>query len=93
MKKDKMKLEEAVELLQEQIEMLDRHIKNYEESNCKTNIYLQLVKEKQAIETVLQELKIKDNKINKIKRYCKSKSKFNCLGDNLTGKSIRYLYK
>ena len=45
--------EEAIELLKERVITLKRHIKNYEESHCKTNIYQQLVKECQAIETVL----------------------------------------
>ena len=52
-----MKLEEAIEELQEKIKSLDRHIKNYEKSDCKTKIYRQLVKEKEAIETILTELK------------------------------------
>ena len=52
-----MELKEAIKELQEKIKALDRHIENYEESDCKTKIYLQLVKEKEAIETVLQALK------------------------------------
>ena len=51
-----MELEEAVKELQERVKMLDRHIKNYEEIDCKTKIYLQLVKEKEATKTVLQAL-------------------------------------
>ena len=62
MNKDK-ELEEAIKELQEQIEMLNRHIKNYEKNDCKTNIYLQLVKEKQAIKTVLQALENTDKTI------------------------------
>ncbi len=37
MNEDK-ELEEAIKELQERIEMLNRHIKSYEESNCKTNV-------------------------------------------------------
>ena len=55
MNEDK-ELEEAIQELQEKIKALNTHIKNYEKSDCKTNIYLQLVKEKNAIKTVLQAL-------------------------------------
>ena len=43
------------EILEERVTTLKRHIKNYEESNCKTNIYQQLVKECKAIENILEE--------------------------------------
>lgn len=59
-----MELEEAKKELQEKIRYLYRHINNYEKSNCKTNIYCELVKEKNALETVLQAL---DNSITKEK--------------------------
>ncbi len=55
-------LEEAKKELQEKIRYLDRHINNYEKSNYKTNIYYELVKEKDALETVLQALKKYTNK-------------------------------
>ena len=48
--------EEAVNELKERIRTLNRHIKNYEESKCETNIYIQLKKESKAIEKVLNEL-------------------------------------
>ncbi len=63
-----MNLEEAINELRQRIEMLNRHIKNYEESTCKTKIYLQLVREKKAIEMVLQALD-KEKYFNKIHEY------------------------
>ena len=57
MNEDKMKLKEAIEEMQEKVEALNGHIKNYEKSDCKTATYFELVKEKEAIETVLQELR------------------------------------
>ena len=50
-------MEEDIKILEERVTTLKRHIKNYEESDCKTNVYQQLVKECNAIENVLQELK------------------------------------
>lgn len=57
-----MNKEEAIKELKERVTTLKRHIKLYEESDCKTNIYQRLIIEKQAIETVLTELE-KKNKI------------------------------
>lgn len=50
-------MEEDIKILEERVTMLKRHIKNYEESDCKTNVYQQLVKECDATVNVLHELK------------------------------------
>lgn len=50
-------MEEDIKILEERVIMLKRHIKNYEESDCKTNVYQQLIKECQAIETLIKEYK------------------------------------
>lgn len=42
-----------IEVLEERVTTLKRHIKNYEESDCRTNVYQQLVKECNAIENLL----------------------------------------
>ena len=44
-----------IEVLEERVTTLKRHIKNYEESDCRTNVYQQLVKECNAIENLLKE--------------------------------------
>ena len=59
-----MNKEEAIKELKERVTTLKRHIKLYEESDCKTNIYQQLIIEKQAIETVLAELEKKEKIID-----------------------------
>lgn len=43
-----------IEVLEERVTVLKRHIKSYEESDCKTNIYQQLVEECNAIENLLK---------------------------------------
>lgn len=43
---------------------IKRHIKNYEESNCKTNIYQQLIKECQAIENLIKGYRELEENIN-----------------------------
>lgn len=50
-------MEEDIKILEERVITLKRHIKNYEESNCKTDVYQQLVKECDAIVNVLHDLK------------------------------------
>lgn len=50
-------MEREIKILEERVITLKRHIKNYEESNCKTNVYQQLVKEHDAIVNVLHDLK------------------------------------
>lgn len=52
-----MEMEEDIKILEERVTMLKRHIKNYEESDCKTNVYQQLIKECDATVNVLHELK------------------------------------
>ena len=47
-------MEEDIKILEEKVITLKRHIKNYEESDCKTNIYQQLIKECQAIENLIK---------------------------------------
>lgn len=47
-------MEEDIKILEERVITLKRHIKNYEESNCKTNIYQQLIKECQALENLIK---------------------------------------
>ena len=47
-------MEEDIKILEERITMLKRHIKYYEESDCKTDIYYQLVKECKALETLIK---------------------------------------
>ena len=46
-----------IEVLEERVTTLKRHIKNYEESDCRTNVYQQLVKECNAIENLLNRIK------------------------------------
>lgn len=50
-------MEEDIKILEERITMLKRHIKYYEESDCKTDIYHQLVKECKALENLLTRYK------------------------------------
>ena len=48
---------EDMKILEERVTTLKRHIKNYEESDCKTNVYQQLVKECRALENLLTRYK------------------------------------
>ncbi len=41
-----------------------------------------------AIEKIQHQLEEKDKAIDEVKKYCKSKSKFNCFGDSLTEKVL-----
>lgn len=50
-------MEEDIKILEERVTTLKRHIKNYEESDCKTNIYQQLVKECNALENLIKRYK------------------------------------
>lgn len=50
-------LERDISIVEEKIKELDKHIYNYEKSNCKTAIYQELVKERNAISNVVNELK------------------------------------
>ncbi len=42
----------------------------------------------EAIKIVLQALEDKENKLKKVEKYCNSKSKFQCFGDNLIEKTL-----
>lgn len=44
---------EDIKIVEERIETLNKHISNYEKSECRTSVYQELVKEKQAIENIL----------------------------------------
>ena len=48
---------EDMKILEERITMLKRHIKYYEESDCKTDIYHQLVKECKALQNLIARYK------------------------------------
>lgn len=50
-------MEEDIKILEEKVIALERHIKIYEESDCRTAVYEELVKEKQATSNVLSRLK------------------------------------
>jgi hypothetical protein len=50
-------MEEDIKIIEDRVTTLKRHIKNYEESDCKTNVYQQLVKECKAIENLLKRYK------------------------------------
>jgi 5'-deoxynucleotidase YfbR-like HD superfamily hydrolase len=50
-------MEEELKILEERVIMLKRHIRYYEESDCKTDRYHQLVKECNAIENLLKRYK------------------------------------
>lgn len=47
---------EDIKILDDRVTTLKRHIKNYEESDCKTNVYQQLVKECNATENLLERI-------------------------------------
>lgn len=50
-------IEENIRTIEEKIKELDAHIANYEKINCKTAFYQELVKERDAIANVVNELK------------------------------------
>lgn len=59
-------MEEDIKILEERVTTLKRHIKNYEESDCKTNVYQQLVKECNATENLLTRYKQLEEKKERI---------------------------
>ena len=59
-------MEEYIKILEERITTLKRHIKYYEESDCKTDIYHQLVEECRALENLLTRYKEYDNLLGEI---------------------------
>lgn len=50
-------IEENIRTIEEKIKELDAHIANYEKINCKTAVYYELVKERDATLNVVNELK------------------------------------
>lgn len=60
-------MEEDIKILEERITMLKRHIKYYEESDCKTDRYYQLVKECKALENLLTRYKQQKEELESIK--------------------------
>lgn len=50
-------IEEDIKTVEERVKTLNRHIKNYEKIDCKTEVYQGLVKEREAILNVLNRLK------------------------------------
>ena len=50
-------IEEDIKTVVERVKTLNRHIKNYEKIDCKTEVYQGLVKEREAILNVLNRLK------------------------------------
>ena len=50
-------LEKDIKTVEEKIKSLDNHIANYERNDCKTAVYQELVKERNAISNVVNELK------------------------------------
>lgn len=53
----KCALERGIKTVKEKIKALDRHISNYEKEECKTAVYQELLKERDAISNVVNELK------------------------------------
>ena len=51
-----MELEEAIKELQEKIETINTHLKNYEKDRCLTAVYENLKLEKEALETIINHL-------------------------------------
>ena len=52
-----MNIDKDIEILEEKKKALDLHIDNYYKNDCETAICRELVKERDAIENVLKELK------------------------------------
>ena len=52
-----MELKEAIKVQEERLESLNSHIKNYEESDCKTSNYQNLCTERDSTICILQYLK------------------------------------
>jgi DNA repair exonuclease SbcCD ATPase subunit len=61
-------MEEDIKILEERITMLKRHIKYYEESDCLTDVYQQLVKECRAIENLLKERQSDKERIKELEK-------------------------
>lgn len=66
-----MKLEEDIKIVEERIETLNKHIYNYEKSECRTSVYQELVKEKQAFENLLNACKKNQNIVDRINNKIK----------------------
>lgn len=67
-------IEEDIKKVEEKIKALDKHISNYEKAECKTAVYQELVKERDAILNVVNQVH-KDKKtldlVNEMKRKYK----------------------
>lgn len=64
-------IEEDIKIVEERIETLNKHISNYEKIDCKTSIYQELVKERDAIENILNAYKKNQNIIGTYEKKCK----------------------
>ncbi len=56
-------IDKDIEIVESRLNTLNKHITNYERIDCKTEIYQNLVREKQATENILNRLKEYDSKI------------------------------
>ena len=52
-------IEKDIKTVEERVETLNRHIKNYEKIDCKTEVYQGLIKERSALENILELVKDK----------------------------------
>lgn len=57
-------IDKDIEIVEERIKTLNSHISNYEKQECKTAVYQELVKERNATSKVLEELKIRGKMID-----------------------------
>lgn len=48
---------EDIKIVESRVETLNRHIKNYEKIDCKTEVYQGLIKERSALENILELVK------------------------------------
>lgn len=62
-------MEEDIKILEEKVIALERHIKIYEEIDCRTAVYEELVKEKQATSNVLSRLKQLEKENKTLKNF------------------------
>lgn len=49
-------MEEDIKIIEEKIRYLNQHLNSYEKKDCKTAVYQELKKEKEALESVLNRL-------------------------------------
>ena len=63
-----------IEELEARVTTLKRHIKNYEENDCLTDVYQQLVKECRAIENLLKERQSDKERIKDLEEKIKWKT-------------------